>query len=91
VKAAPQKAPAQPTVELRLKSTPPGATVVRLDSGRALGKTPLHLDVPRKAATVWFQLRLDGHTPVKFSADLRKDVAANVTLERAGGKKKRAK
>jgi hypothetical protein len=66
-----------------VKSTPPGATVVRLDTGKRLGKTPLRLEVPRRAATVWIQLRLEGYATVKFAADLREDVAANVTLRRA--------
>jgi hypothetical protein len=73
----------QPTVELRIKSTPPGATVVRLDTGRRLGKTPLKLAVPKKATTVWLELRLEDHATVKFAGDLREDVVANVTLRRA--------
>jgi hypothetical protein len=77
-------------IELRIRSTPAGATVVRLDTGKRLGKTPLKLDLPRKAATVWVQLRLEDHVPVKFAADLEKDVVANVNLERAK-KPKRAR
>jgi hypothetical protein len=65
--------------------------VVRLDTGKRLGKTPLRLDVPRKAATVWLQLRLEDHVTVKFSADLQKDVVANVNLERAKKPTKRAR
>jgi hypothetical protein len=70
-------------VELRIKSTPPGATVVRLDTGNRLGKTPLKMAVPKKAATVWLELRLADHAPVKFQGDLREDVVANVALRRA--------
>ena len=62
-RSAPSKPPPRQTVELRVRSTPPGATVVRLDTGRRLGKTPLDVAVPRKAATVWIELRLDGYTP----------------------------
>jgi hypothetical protein len=61
--------------------------VVRLDTGKKLGKTPLHAAVPRKAATIWLEVRLDGHAPLKFAGDLREDVVANVTLRRT----KRAK
>ncbi len=85
--AAKPRPPPQPTVELRIHTSPPGAAVVRLDTGKRIGKTPLRLDLPRKDATIWLELRLDGHAPVKFAADLRKDVVASVTLERA----KRAK
>ena len=56
--------------------------MIRLDTGHRLGKTPLRVDVARKAATVWLQLRLEGYAPVKFAVDLRKDGAANVALRR---------
>jgi hypothetical protein len=61
--------------------------VVRLDTGKRLGKTPLKVAVPRKPATVWLELRLADHHPVKFEGDLREDVVASVTLRHA----KRAK
>jgi hypothetical protein len=70
------------TVELHVRSTPAGASLVRLDTGERLGKTPARVRVPRKAATVWLRLALDGWQPVKFAVDLRKDGAANVTLHR---------
>ncbi len=89
--SAPAKPASQPTVELHLRSTPAGATVIRLDTGRRLGKTPLEVNVPRKAATVWIQLRLDGYLPVKFAVDLLKDGAANVTLQRAAKRAKGAR
>jgi hypothetical protein len=56
---------------------------VRLDTGERLGKTPLRADVPRKAATVWLQMTLDGHQPIKFTVDLRRDNTANVTFQSA--------
>jgi serine/threonine-protein kinase len=77
------KPAARATVEVHVRSTPSGATVVRLDTGKRLGRTPLRIDVPRKPGTVWLQLRLDGYLTVKFAADLREDVAANLTLRRA--------
>ena len=76
-------APRPPTIELVLRSTPPGARVVRLDTGERLGRTPLRADVPRKAATVWLQMTLDGHQPIKFTVDLRRDNTANVTFQSA--------
>jgi serine/threonine-protein kinase len=85
-KARAPSAPRVATVELHVRSTPPGASVVRLDTGQRLGKTPLRSDVARKAATIWLQLRLEGYLPVKFAVDLRKDNAAAVTLRRAGKK-----
>jgi serine/threonine-protein kinase len=82
-KAPARAAPARPTVELLLKSSPPGARVVRLDTNERLGRTPIRVDVPRKAATVWLQMTLDGWRPVKFAVDLRKDNTANVEFRRA--------
>lgn len=76
---AASKVPA--TVELSLRSSPSGARVVRLDTGARLGRTPLSLRVPRKAATVWIQMTLDGYKPIKFTVDLRKDNNANVTFQ----------
>ncbi len=82
---APARAPAArpATVELSLRSSPAGARVVRLDTGARLGKTPLRLNVPRKAATIWLQMTLDGYQPVKFTVDLRRDNGANVTFQGA--------
>lgn len=74
-------APKRPAkVELDLRSTPSGARVTRLDTGERLGRTPLEVQVNRKAATVWIQMTLDGYKPIKFTVDLRKDNSANVTF-----------
>jgi hypothetical protein len=89
------KAPARPTparpatVELLLKSSPAGARVVRLDTKERLGRTPLRLDVPRKSATIWIEMTLDGWRPVRFAVDLRKDNTATVEFLRASKKTSR--
>jgi hypothetical protein len=70
-------------VELLLKSSPAGARVVRLDTKERLGRTPVRVDVPRKAATVWIEMTLDGWRPVRFAVDLRKDNTATVEFLRA--------
>jgi hypothetical protein len=83
-------APARPaTVELVVRSTPAGASIVRLDTGKRLGKTPLRVNVPRRAANVWLKLTLDGYAPVRFLVDLRRDSTANVALH--GAKRKTAR
>ncbi len=85
-------APARPaTVELLLKSSPPGARVVRLDTNERLGRTPLRVDVRRKESTVWLEMTLDGWRPVRFAVDLRKDNTANVEFLRASKKLTRRK
>jgi serine/threonine-protein kinase len=75
----PPRASVRPaTVELLLRSSPAGARVVRLDTNERLGKTPLRIDVRRKASTVWLEMTLDGWQPVRFAVDLSKDNTANV-------------
>ncbi|HEY6005678.1 MAG TPA: PEGA domain-containing protein, partial [Anaeromyxobacter sp.] len=71
------------TVELLVRSTPTGASIVRLDTGQRLGKTPLRVNVPKKNANVWLKLTLEGYAPVRFVVDLRKDNTASVTLRGA--------
>jgi serine/threonine-protein kinase len=78
-------------VELLIRSSPPGASVVRLDTGQRLGKTPLRVNVARKAAAVWLRMTLDGHKPVKFAVDLRRDNTANVTFHGVAKKPKAAR
>ncbi|HET8542200.1 MAG TPA: serine/threonine-protein kinase [Anaeromyxobacter sp.] len=83
-------APARPaTVELVVKSSPPGARVVRLDTRERLGRTPLRVDVRRKESTVWLEMTLDGWRPVRFAVDLRKDNTANVEFLKASRKTRR--
>jgi hypothetical protein len=65
-----------------VRSTPAGASVVRLDTGKRLGKTPLLAKVGRRDATAWLELTLEGYAPLRFAVDLRKDSSANVTLAR---------
>ncbi len=78
-------------VELLIRSSPPGASVVRLDTGQRLGKTPLRVNVARKAAEVWLRLTLDGYKQVKFAVDLRRDNTANVALHGVAKKPKVAR
>jgi hypothetical protein len=60
--------------------------VTRLDTNERLGRTPLRLDVRRKEATVWLEMKLDGWHPVRFAVDLRKDNTANVEFKKASRK-----
>jgi len=59
---------------------------VRLDTGARLGRTPLRVNVPKRAANVWLKMTLDGYQPVRFVVDLRKDNTANVTFRGASKK-----
>jgi hypothetical protein len=48
-------------VRVNFASDPVGATVVRADTGRELGKTPLSIDVPYSDSPMEFVLKLPGH------------------------------
>jgi hypothetical protein len=61
-------------VTLKVSSTPPGATVIRLDSGRRLGVTPLAATFARNDSEVVLRLELPGYVPVERSMRLQEDV-----------------
>ncbi len=82
-RAAPATMPRPATIALTIRSNPPGATVVRLDTGNRIGTTPLHVKVPRKAAHIWLRVSLEGHGQVKFAVDLNKDNTADIEFKHA--------
>jgi len=87
--ATPRPAPAsavRPEVEILLRSSPPGAKVVRLDTGHPVGTTPVRFEVPRRAASLWVEMSLAGFQPVKLEIDLRRDTTATVAFERTRAK-----
>ncbi len=83
-----QPRPQRPaTVELDLRSRPQGATVVRLDNGELLGKTPLKVKVHRKPGDVAVRFTLDGYEPATASVDLQDGGRASVSLKKVAKKK----
>jgi len=92
---APPARPARPqakaqrpaTVELDLRSKPKGASVVRLDNGELLGKTPLKVKVHRRAGDVAVRFTLDGYEPATASVDLQSGGRASVSLKKTTRKK----
>jgi hypothetical protein len=70
------------TVDLELRSSPGGATVVRVATGQRLGKTPLRLKLPRVNGPATFRLLLAGYEPAMVSIDLQKGGTASATLHR---------
>jgi hypothetical protein len=86
--ARPQaKAQRPATVELDLRSKPRGASVVRLDNGELLGKTPLKVKVHRRSGDVAVRFTLDGYEPATASVDLQSGGRASVSLKRTTRKK----
>lgn len=78
---APPPAPAPPPrVRLRASSNPPGARVVRADTGEVLGATPLSEQLPRAGAPVVLRFELAGHRAAERTVSLSGDVQISVDL-----------
>ncbi len=71
---------AHPLVEIELYSSPSGATVVRLDTGEVLGKTPARLKVARKGGDIALRFKLDGYRSITASVDLETGGSASVAM-----------
>jgi eukaryotic-like serine/threonine-protein kinase len=86
VPMAPIAAPTAPlvpaTVKLSVVSSPPGASVIRLDSGAVVGVTPFTGQVPRLESDVTFALKLEGYEPAQRSIRLDANSRLDVTLEK---------
>ncbi|MGQ0505000.1 MAG: protein kinase domain-containing protein [Myxococcaceae bacterium] len=67
-------------VTLDLRTDPPGARVVRLDSQTELGLTPLSIPVPREDSTVVLRFTREGHQIHEESVRLAGNVAMMVQL-----------
>ena len=68
------------SVLLEVNSVPPGAWVVRTDSGEMLGRTPLATRLPRHPGELTLRLELLGHVPAFQRIALDADARANVRL-----------
>jgi len=64
---------ATPTVQLRIDSTPPGALVVHVDSGRVLGTTPYTLQRPAQPGRLRVRLRLRNYADKELELDQSTD------------------
>ncbi|HUB05999.1 MAG TPA: protein kinase [Myxococcales bacterium] len=77
----PPPAPPLPaTVALTITSSPPGASVTRVDTGQALGVTPLHAILPRAARDLPLHLELAGYAPVDRTLRTEADVLWDAAL-----------
>jgi hypothetical protein len=77
------KATRPATVDLEVRSSPPGAKVVRLETGELLGRTPLRLKFYQKQRAVALRFTLDGYEPAKASASLKSDGRVSVALKKS--------
>jgi serine/threonine protein kinase len=68
------------TINLKISSTPAGATVTRLDSGAVLGVTPLAADLPREDHDLSLRLELPGFVPVERNLGLQADILWDTAL-----------
>jgi serine/threonine-protein kinase len=75
----PPKAPAKVTLDV--SSEPPGATVTRVDTGEALGVTPLKVQLDKAETSVALRLELEGHQHAERSVSLAANSALSVDLQ----------
>ncbi|MBS2029501.1 MAG: serine/threonine protein kinase [Deltaproteobacteria bacterium] len=73
-------APAPAPVQWKLASSPPGAQVVRADTGEVLGVTPLEKTVPATGTAVTLKLSLPGYEPAERSVRADADTSLEVAL-----------
>jgi serine/threonine protein kinase len=69
-------------VQMEVVSSPPGASVIRLDTGEVLGLTPLVKELPREDGTVMLRIELAGYKPSDKIAMLSANTSLDVTLVR---------
>ncbi|NOK19355.1 serine/threonine-protein kinase [Corallococcus carmarthensis] len=84
---------AMDAVTLTVHSSPPGAKVVRVDTGEELGTTPLTKALSRQAVPPQLRVELAGYVPLERAVDLKQDAAAaelTVPLVKASAGPRRA-
>ncbi|RKH56656.1 serine/threonine-protein kinase [Corallococcus aberystwythensis] len=67
---------AMDAVTLTVHSSPPGAKVVRVDTGEELGTTPLTKALRRQAVPPQLRVELAGYVPLERAVELKQDAAA---------------
>jgi len=82
--------PPKTKVEISLDSNPQDAQVVREDTGKVVGRTPLTITLPQAREVISFRFEKPGHTPISYKVipDLDKSVRAELTPELAEDTKK---
>ncbi|RKG91741.1 serine/threonine-protein kinase [Corallococcus terminator] len=63
-------------VTLTVQSSPPGAKVVRVDTGEELGVTPLTKALERRSMPSQLRVELAGYVPLERAVELKQDTAA---------------
>ncbi|RKH21085.1 PEGA domain-containing protein [Corallococcus praedator] len=84
---------ANDAVTLTVHSSPPGAKVVRVDTGEELGVTPLTKALARRAVPSQLRVELAGYVPLERAVELKQDAAAaelTVPLVKASAGPRRA-
>jgi eukaryotic-like serine/threonine-protein kinase len=79
--------PPQVPVKMTVVSDPPGARVVELGSGRALGTTPLSAAVPRSSAPSRLRLEHSGRRPTEVEIVPDAELEVHVAMPKAAAAK----
>jgi serine/threonine-protein kinase len=86
----PPAPPPKATVEISLDSNPQAAEVVREDTGKVVGRTPVTITLPQAHDLVSFRFEKPGHAPISYKVipDLDKSVRAELVPEPADDSKR---
>src|SRR5262249_50267365 len=78
----PSSAPETQSVNVRIASNPPGARVIRADSGAELGFTPLYRPFSPTERDVVLRLELPGHRPIEQTIQPAERPSVEVKMSR---------
>jgi hypothetical protein len=78
----PPSAPETQSVNVRIASNPPGARVIRADSGAELGFTPLYRPFSPTERDVVLRLELPGHRPIEQTIHPAERPSVEVNMSR---------
>jgi serine/threonine protein kinase len=79
-KPAPLSPAPAPTVSLQITSSPPGATVIRSDTGAALGTTPFAVTLPRGGGQLDVRTEREGFQSARGTLSLERDGVLDLRL-----------
>jgi serine/threonine protein kinase len=74
------KAPEVATVKIEVTSTPTGASVIRVEDGAFLGRTPFHVALAKSSREVALVVRHEGFEDQRIAVPLLEDGKSDVTL-----------
>ncbi|CAN5902390.1 hypothetical protein BH11MYX3_BH11MYX3_29160 [soil metagenome] len=85
IDAAPVLPPVPAKITFKIESTPRGAEITNLDTGKKYGVTPVTLEMNGSHQTLLFQLHKSGYVDATFDLTPDQDGSINAKLEKGSG------